>query len=118
MNDFRFNEVQLLKAGLPKSFVEALRALSVTVGRGINIADVGELEALLLAQSQTRGENTNLAQAVQMLTDQVGALRRQQASDAQAIQQRLDALQANSKPNLSALEQRLADLEHYLHGVR
>lgn len=138
MTDFRFSEAQLLKAGLPQSFVSTLRDLTKFVGGGLSVTDLNEAEALLLTNNQGRADANNLAAQVQMLEMRVAQISRQMlplmglqaqiealqvrgaspvtAAQIAGLQAAIDALQIRQKPNLSALEQRIADLEALAHG--
>lgn len=133
-----FNEALLLKAGLPRQFVEALRSISLTIGDGTSIASVSELESLLLAMAHGRSETANLPQQIQVLSDQVAQISRQYRSDIAMVASQLEQLQLAvermgrqqglpqeivallekfaipHKPNLSELERRLTTLEDYI----
>lgn len=115
MSNFSFNEAQLLKAGLPRSFVETLRGLAKAVGSGLSVTDLTEVESLLLTRNEGRSEQAQMAAQLQMLELQVALIRRQMPQ-LMEMQRQIEALQIVKTPNLSALEQRIADLEALAHG--
>lgn len=110
----RFNEKLLLDAGFPRDFVRAMRGLLLSVGTGVSIANLAELESLLLTMKDGRSATSNIAQQIQLLSEQIALARRQQASDLQIIVRQLETLAIQAKPNLAALERRLAALENYV----
>lgn len=115
MSDFRFNEAQLLKAGLPRAFVETLRDLARTVGGGLSVTDLNEAESLLLTNNAGRSAEANLASQVAVLEMQLALVRRELPA-LLSLRAEIEALRLVRRSNVSPLEQRVADLEAIVYG--
>ena len=91
----RLNEAQLLRAGMPKDAVVALREIIKIVGSGISAGGgLSDLEGLVLSAGREDAETANLRGEVERLRHQVGR-----------------------SINLTGIESRLSQLEHRTAGL-
>ena len=113
----RLNEAELLRAGMPRDAVAALRKILQVIGDGIEAGDLGYLEGLMLTTGRPSAAESNLAQAIEAMSEQVGTVRREMAGQLFALRGEIDALKAQRSTNLTGIERRLDRLEHLTAGL-
>jgi hypothetical protein len=85
----RLNEAELLRAGMPRESVVALREIVKVIGSGFSSGDLGDIEGLILTASRESADTANLRADVARLSERVSRL-----------------------ANMTAIENRLSQLEH------
>ena len=134
----RLNEAELLRAGLPRDAVVALRQIAAVIGSGLEIGEITDVEALVLTTGRNDGKQSNIEQEVMRLGDQVNQIRRDSTAFQQNIQRELESLQQAVRrsgvqqeierlreqigmlhqPNISGIQSRLDELTTYVMGSR
>lgn len=117
----RLNEAELLRAGLPRDAVVALRQIAAVIGSGLEIGEITDVEALVLTTGRNDGKQSNIEQEVMRLGDQVNQIRRDSTAFQQNIQRELESLQQavrRHQPNISGIQSRLDELTTYVMGSR
>ena len=113
----RLNEAELLRAGMPRDAVAALRKIVETIGDGISAGDLSDVEGLILTTARSTASQANLAQAVEAMSEQIATVRREMAGQLFALRGEMDALKMNRTANLTGIERRLDQLEHLTAGL-
>lgn len=114
----RLNEAELLRAGMPRESVVALREIVKIIGSGFSSGDLGDIEGLILTASREDAATSNLRADMDHLSQQVGMIRRDFAGQFFALRGEIDALrERNRTVNLTGIEDRLSQLEHLTAGL-
>ena len=134
----KLNEAELLRAGLPRDAVVALRQIVAVVGSGLEIGEITDVEALVLTTGRNDGKQANIEQEVIRLGDQINQIRRDSTAFQQSIQRELESLQNSVRrsgvqqeidrlreqigmlhqPSLSGVQRQLDELTTYVMGSR
>ena len=78
-----------------------------------------EVLNLILTAGRQDAATVNIQTQIQQLTDMIGSVRREFASELFAIRGEIDSLKmGNSRLNISDIENRLKTLEEYTAGIR
>lgn len=85
----KLNEAELLRAGLPRDAIVALRQIAAVIGSGLEIGEITDVEALVLTTGRNDGKQSNIEQEIDRLREQIGMLHQQNLS---GIQRQLDEL--------------------------
>lgn len=107
----RLNEAQLLRAGMPKESVVALREIIKIIGAGISGGDLSDMEGLIVTAGRNSAADVNDRQEIQRLQDQVGMIRRDVAGQLSALRTEIDAIAHNRRANLTEIINRIETLE-------
>lgn len=114
----KLNEAELLRAGLPRDAIVALRQIAAVIGSGLEIGEITDVEALVLTTGRNDGKQSNIEQEVMRIGDQVNQIRR----DSTAFQQEIDRLREQigmvHQQNLSGIQRQLDELTTYVMGSR
>lgn len=115
----RLDEAGLIRAGLPRDAVVALRQIVAVIGSGLEIGEITDVEALVLTTGRNDGKQSNIEQEVMRLGDQINQIRRDSTAFQQGIQQELEALQNSvRRSSLSGVQRQLDELTTYVMGSR
>jgi L-serine deaminase len=107
----RLNEAQLLRAGMPKESVVALREIIKIIGAGVSTGDISDMEGLIVTAGRPSASDANDRQEIQRLHEQIGMIRRDVAGQLSALRSEIDAIGQSRRVNLSEIINRIEALE-------